>query len=71
MRKCGLRVMKEIFATRSRFKAKSHKPSREQIRATLSRRQQAVLRNPKTVSPDAYEDYLKGRYFWNKRTETV
>jgi TolB-like protein/DNA-binding winged helix-turn-helix (wHTH) protein/Flp pilus assembly protein TadD len=40
----------------------------EQIRATLSRRQQAVLRNRKTVSPAAYEDYLKGRYFWNKRT---
>jgi TolB-like protein/Flp pilus assembly protein TadD len=40
----------------------------EHIRATLSRRQQAVLRNPKTVSPDAYEDYLKGRFFWNKRT---
>ena len=39
-----------------------------QIRATLSQRQQAVLRNPKKVSPDAYEDYLKGRYFWNKRT---
>ena len=40
----------------------------EHIRATLSRRQQAVLRNRKTVSPAAYEDYLKGRYFWNKRT---
>jgi TolB-like protein/DNA-binding winged helix-turn-helix (wHTH) protein/Flp pilus assembly protein TadD len=40
----------------------------EQIRATLSRRQQAALRNPKTVNPDAYEAYLKGRYFWNKRT---
>jgi TolB-like protein/DNA-binding winged helix-turn-helix (wHTH) protein/Flp pilus assembly protein TadD len=40
----------------------------EQIRATLSRRQQAALRKPKTVSPDAYEAYLKGRYFWNKRT---
>jgi TolB-like protein/DNA-binding winged helix-turn-helix (wHTH) protein/Flp pilus assembly protein TadD len=40
----------------------------EQIQATLSRRQQAVLRKPKTVSPDAYEAYLKGRYFWNKRT---
>jgi len=40
----------------------------EQIRATLSRRQQAALRKPRTVSPDAYEDYLKGRYFWNKRT---
>ena len=40
----------------------------EQIRATLSQRQQAVLRNRRTVSPAAYEDYLKGRYFWNKRT---
>jgi TolB-like protein/DNA-binding winged helix-turn-helix (wHTH) protein/Flp pilus assembly protein TadD len=40
----------------------------EQIRATLSRRQQAVLRNRKTVNPAAHEDYLKGRYFWNKRT---
>jgi hypothetical protein len=40
----------------------------EQIRATLSRRQQALLRNRKTVSPAAYEDYFKGRYFWNKRT---
>ena len=40
----------------------------EQIRATLTRRQQAALRRPRTVSPDAYEAYLKGRYFWNKRT---
>jgi TolB-like protein/DNA-binding winged helix-turn-helix (wHTH) protein/Flp pilus assembly protein TadD len=40
----------------------------EQIRATFSRRQQAALRKPRTVSPDAYEAYLKGRYFWNKRT---
>jgi TolB-like protein/DNA-binding winged helix-turn-helix (wHTH) protein/Flp pilus assembly protein TadD len=40
----------------------------QQIRATLSRRQQAALQRPRTVSPDAYEAYLKGRYFWNKRT---
>jgi TolB-like protein/DNA-binding winged helix-turn-helix (wHTH) protein/Tfp pilus assembly protein PilF len=40
----------------------------EQIRATLTQRQQAALRKPRTVSPDAYEAYLKGRYFWNKRT---
>jgi len=24
--------------------------------------------NPAPVNPDAYEAYLKGRYFWNKRT---
>jgi TolB-like protein/DNA-binding winged helix-turn-helix (wHTH) protein/Flp pilus assembly protein TadD len=40
----------------------------ERIQATLSRRQQDALRRPRTVSPDAYEAYLKGRYFWNKRT---
>jgi len=39
-----------------------------QIQATLSRRQQEALQRPRTVSPDAYEAYLKGRYFWNKRT---
>jgi TolB-like protein/DNA-binding winged helix-turn-helix (wHTH) protein len=40
----------------------------EQIRATLSRRQRAALRQARPVSPSAYEAYLKGRYFWNKRT---
>jgi len=40
----------------------------EQIRATLSSRQRAALRQVRSVSPSAYEAYLKGRYFWNKRT---
>jgi tetratricopeptide (TPR) repeat protein len=40
----------------------------EQIRLTLNRREQAALVKSKVVSPDAYEAYLKGRYFWNKRT---
>jgi TolB-like protein/DNA-binding winged helix-turn-helix (wHTH) protein/Flp pilus assembly protein TadD len=40
----------------------------EQVRATLDRREQAALRKSKTVNPEAYEAYLKGRYFWNKRT---
>jgi len=26
------------------------------------------LQNPKMVNAEAYEAYLKGRYFWNKRT---
>ena len=25
------------------------------------------MRKAKTANPDAYEAYLKGRYFWNKR----
>jgi TolB-like protein/DNA-binding winged helix-turn-helix (wHTH) protein/Tfp pilus assembly protein PilF len=40
----------------------------EQIRAAVNQREQAALQNPKVVDPEAYEAYLKGRYFWNKRT---
>jgi tetratricopeptide (TPR) repeat protein len=40
----------------------------QQIRIKLSPREQAVLKNKKVVDPEAYEAYLKGRYFWNKRT---
>jgi TolB-like protein/DNA-binding winged helix-turn-helix (wHTH) protein/Flp pilus assembly protein TadD len=40
----------------------------EQIQATLNRQEQATIEKSKTVNPEAYEDYLKGRYFWNKRT---
>ena len=40
----------------------------EQIRATLDRREKATLEKLKPVKPEAYEAYLKGRYFWNKRT---
>jgi TolB-like protein/DNA-binding winged helix-turn-helix (wHTH) protein/Tfp pilus assembly protein PilF len=40
----------------------------EQIKATLSRQEQAALEKSKAVNPQAYEAYLKGRYFWNKRT---
>jgi TolB-like protein/DNA-binding winged helix-turn-helix (wHTH) protein/Tfp pilus assembly protein PilF len=40
----------------------------EAIRVELTPHEQAVLKTVKKVNPDAYEDYLKGRYFWNKRT---
>jgi TolB-like protein/DNA-binding winged helix-turn-helix (wHTH) protein/Tfp pilus assembly protein PilF len=40
----------------------------EQIRATLDRRERATLEKSQPVKPEAYEAYLKGRYFWNKRT---
>jgi TolB-like protein/Flp pilus assembly protein TadD len=39
-----------------------------QIRAALDPREQAALAKSKVVNPEAYEAYLKGRYFWNKRT---
>src|SRR5215467_12331236 len=40
----------------------------DQIRINLNPQEQAALRNLRVVNPQAYESYLKGRYFWNKRT---
>jgi len=40
----------------------------EQVKATLNREEEAALKNSKPVNTEAYEAYLKGRYFWNKRT---
>src|SRR5207247_8768907 len=37
----------------------------DQIRINLTPQEAAVLQNVKAVNPEAYEDYLKGRYFWN------
>jgi TolB-like protein/DNA-binding winged helix-turn-helix (wHTH) protein/Tfp pilus assembly protein PilF len=40
----------------------------DQIRINLTPREQAALKSAKAVNPEAYQSYLKGRYFWNKRT---
>jgi TolB-like protein/DNA-binding winged helix-turn-helix (wHTH) protein/Tfp pilus assembly protein PilF len=40
----------------------------DQIRIKLTSEQQALLRRDRVVDPEAYEDYVKGRYFWDKRT---
>jgi TolB-like protein/Flp pilus assembly protein TadD len=40
----------------------------DQIRINLNPREQAALKAVRVVNPAAYESYLKGRYFWNKRT---
>jgi TolB-like protein/DNA-binding winged helix-turn-helix (wHTH) protein/Tfp pilus assembly protein PilF len=39
-----------------------------QIRINLNPQEQAALKTVRIVNPQAYESYLKGRYFWNKRT---
>ena len=39
-----------------------------QIQINVNRQEQATLAHVKAVDPQAYEAYLKGRYFWNKRT---
>jgi tetratricopeptide (TPR) repeat protein len=40
----------------------------EQIRVTMKPQEQATLSKTQTLNPDAYQAYLKGRYFWNQRT---
>jgi TolB-like protein/DNA-binding winged helix-turn-helix (wHTH) protein/Flp pilus assembly protein TadD len=40
----------------------------DQIRINLNPREQAALKSVRVVNPQAYESFLKGRYFWNKRT---
>ena len=40
----------------------------EQIRINVTPEERVALKSARVVNPDAYEAYLKGRYFWNKRT---
>ena len=40
----------------------------EAIQVELTAHERDVLKSVKAVNSDAYEAYLKGRYFWNKRT---
>jgi TolB-like protein/DNA-binding winged helix-turn-helix (wHTH) protein/Flp pilus assembly protein TadD len=40
----------------------------EEIRTKLTPHEQAILKNANRVNPEAYEAYLKGRFYWNKRT---
>ena len=40
-----------------------------EILATLTPQERVLLERTKRVPPEVLEAYLKGRYFWNKRTE--
>ena len=39
-----------------------------EIHIALTEEQKERLATPRQISPEAYEAYLKGRYYWNKRT---
>jgi len=39
-----------------------------EIHIALTDEQEKRLAAPRQISPEAYEAYLKGRYYWNKRT---
>jgi TolB-like protein/DNA-binding winged helix-turn-helix (wHTH) protein/Flp pilus assembly protein TadD len=40
----------------------------DQIRIELNPQERSALNAVRVVNPEAYESYLKGRFFWNKRT---
>jgi TolB-like protein/DNA-binding winged helix-turn-helix (wHTH) protein/Tfp pilus assembly protein PilF len=40
-----------------------------EIRINLTPEDRERLSKAPSVAPEAYEDYLKGRYYWNKRTD--
>jgi TolB-like protein/DNA-binding winged helix-turn-helix (wHTH) protein/Tfp pilus assembly protein PilF len=40
----------------------------DEIRINLTTEDKERLAQKPSVSPEAYEDYLKGRYYWNKRS---
>jgi len=41
----------------------------EEVRIKLTPEEQARLTPTRPVNPEAFEAYLRGRYFWNRRTE--
>jgi len=40
----------------------------EKVQVTITGQERESLAKVRAVSPDAYEAYLKGRFYWNKRT---
>jgi TolB-like protein/Tfp pilus assembly protein PilF len=41
----------------------------QKIRIAVTPEERAQLTGARRINPEAYEAYLKGRYYWNKRTE--
>ena len=60
------RKLTDIFAVESEIA----KNIAETLQARLSGSEKTSIAKMPTVNPEAYELYLKGRFFWNKRTGT-
>ncbi len=39
-----------------------------EVNATLTPQEEARFRKPTSLNPEAYDDYLEGRFYWGKRT---
>ena len=51
-----------------RWKARLRRAITEKLQAKLTDSAEHVLASRPTENPEAHQLYLKGRYFWNKRT---
>src|SRR6266478_5532191 len=60
------RKLTDIFAVESEIA----KTIAETLQARLTGSEKTLITKTPTVNPEAYELYLKGRFFWNKRTGT-
>src|SRR5437867_11920531 len=58
------RKLTDIFAVESEIA----KTIAETLQAKLTGSEKSLITKTPTVNPEAYELYLKGRFFWNKRT---
>ena len=58
------RKLTDIFATESDIA----KTIAETLQAKLTGSEKTAMSKKPTANPEAYELYLKGRFFWNKRT---
>ena len=58
------RKLTDIFAVESEIS----KAIAETLQAKITGSEKASIAKTPTVNPEAYELYLKGRFFWNKRT---
>ena len=58
------RKLTDIFAVESEIA----KTIAETLQARLTGSEKSSIAKTPTVNPEAYELYLKGRFFWNKRT---
>jgi TolB-like protein/Flp pilus assembly protein TadD len=60
------RKLTDIFAVESEIA----KTIAEMLQAKLTGSEKTAMSKKPTANPEAYELYLKGRFFWNKRTAT-
>ena len=58
------RKLTDIFAVESEIA----KAIAETLQAQLTGAEKSLIAKAPTAKPEAYELYLKGRFFWNKRT---